>query len=159
MEEMTLEQFNRLAIGDRVTLVVALELLLQNGRNTIQREEPLKLVSGCKERIGGFFAEGALREIVDVCQQLAALDTNVLVNYIRHGSLDLKAPDAEEAGVCPICGGQLEYIDTIRSDNGGFAVWRCPNCGATGKEGYDEVFDQHYDVTDGDGKPLPAPVE
>ena len=44
MEQMALEDFNRLANGDRVTLVLALELLLQNGRNTIQREEPLKLV-------------------------------------------------------------------------------------------------------------------
>lgn len=42
MEQMTLEDFNRLANGDRVTLVLALELLLQNGRNTIQREEPQK---------------------------------------------------------------------------------------------------------------------
>ncbi len=159
MEQMTLEDFNRLANGDRVTLVVALELLLQNGRNTIRREEPLKLVDACKGRIGGFFAEGALQEIVDVCQQLAALDTNILVDYIRRGSLDMKAPGAEEAGVCPVCGGKLEYVDTIRSDNGGFAVWTCPDCGATGKEGYDEVFDQHYDVRDGDGKPFPAPAE
>ena len=37
MEQMALEDFNRLANGDRVTLVLALELLLQNGRNTIQR--------------------------------------------------------------------------------------------------------------------------
>lgn len=156
MEQLTLEQFNRLAAGDRVTLVVALEILLQNGRNTIQREEPLKLVSACKERIGGFFMEEAIREIVDVSQQLAALDTNVLVDYIRRGSLDMKTPGAEEAGVCPVCGGQLEYIDTIRSDNGGLALWRCPDCGATGKEGYDEVFDQHYDVRDRDGNPFCA---
>lgn len=159
MEQMTLEDFNRLANGDRVTLVLALELLLQNGRNTIQREEPLKLVAACKERIGGFFVEGALQEIVDVCQQLAALDTNILVDYIRRGSLDMKAPDAEEAGVCPICGGELDYEDDIHTDDGGFFLWKCPACGATGKEGYDKVFDQHYDVTDGDGKPFPAPAE
>ena len=159
MEQMALEDFNRLANGDRVTLVLALELLLQNGRNTIQREEPLKLVAACKERIGGFFEEGALQEIVDVCRQLAALDTNILVDFIQRGSLDMKAPGAEEAGICPVCGGELEYVDTIRSDNGGFAVWTCPDCGATGKEGYDEVFDQHYDVNDGDGKPFPAPAE
>ncbi len=159
MEQMTLEDFNRLANGDRMTLVVAMELLLQNGRSTIQREEPLKLVAACKECIGGFFEEGALQETVDISQQLAALDTNILVDYIRHGSLDMKAPGAEEAGICPICGGELEYVDNIRSDNGGLAVWTCPNCGATGKEGYDEVFDQHYDVKDGDGNPFPAPTE
>lgn len=159
MEQLTLEQFNRLADGDRVTLMVALELLLQNSRNTIQREGPLKLISACKERIGGFFVEEAIREIVDVCQQLAALDTNVLVDYIRRGGLDMKTPGAEEAGICPICGGQLEYIDNIRSDNGGFAVWTCSVCGASGKGGYNEVFDQHYDVKDGDGNPFPVSVK
>ncbi len=159
MEQMTLEDFNRLANDDQVTLILALELLLQNGRNTIQREEPSKLAADCKERLGNFFAEEMLWEVASVCQQLAALDTNILVDYIRRGSLDMKPPGAEEAGICPICGGELEYVDNIRSDNGGLAVWTCPNCGATGKEGYDEVFDQHYDVKDGDGKPFPAPTE
>lgn len=158
MEQMTLEDFNRLANGDRVTLVVALELLLQNGRGTIQEETPVTLTANCKEGLGGFFAEETLREIANVCQQLAALDTNILVNYIWRGGLDMKAPDAEEAGVCPICGGGLDYEDDIRTDDGGFFLWNCPACGAIGKEGYDKVFDQHYDVTDGEGQPFPIPV-
>lgn len=135
MEQMTLEDFNRLANGDRVTLVVALELLLQNGRGTIQEETPVTLTANFKEGLGGFFAEETLREIANVCQQLAALDTNILVNYIWRGGLDMKAPDAEEAGVCPICGGGLDYEDDIRTDDGGFFLWNCPACGATGKEG------------------------
>lgn len=66
---------------------------------------------------------------------------------------------AEEAGVCPICGGELDYEDDIHTDDGGFYPWKCINCKATGKEGYDKVFDQHYDVEDKDGTPFHAPAE
>ena len=148
-----------MANGNRVTLAVALELLLQNGRKTIQMEEPLKLVAGCKLGVGGFFAEGTIQEIVDVCRQLAALDTNVLVDYIRRGNLEMKAPGSEEAGICPICGGDLEYGGDILLDDGSVCEWMCLGCGATGKEGYNKVFDQHYDVRDVDGKPFPAPTK
>lgn len=70
MEQMTLEEFNRLANGDRVTLAVALELLLQNGRKAILREEPLKLAADCKECLGNFFAEDALRETVSASDKM-----------------------------------------------------------------------------------------
>lgn len=159
MEQMTLEEFNRLANGDRVTLAMALELLLQNGRGAIQGEAPVTLAANCKERLGGFFAEEALREIANVCHQLAALDTNALVDYIRRGGLDMKEPGAEEEGICPICGGELEYGNDVSLDEGGVYEWTCPSCGATGKEGYNKVFDQHYDVQDGDENPFPAPEQ
>lgn len=158
MEQMTLEEFNRLATGNRVALVVALELLLQNGRRVIQQEDPMKLVASCKAPLGGFFAEDAFQEIVGVCRKLAALDTNVLVAYIRHSSLDLKALGVEETGVCPICGGELEYGSDITLDDGGYHEWRCPGCGATGKEMYGKIFEEHYDVIDGSGKPYHTPT-
>lgn len=159
MAQMVLEEFNRLANGDRVTLAVALELLLQNGRKAILREEPLKLAADCKECLGNFFAEDALRETAIVCQQLASLDTNILVGYIRRGDLDMKIPDTDEGGICPICGGELEYGNDVSLDEGGAYEWTCPSCGAAGKEGYNKVFDQHYDVQDGDGNPFPAPEQ
>lgn len=155
MEQMTFEEFNRLADGDRVPLVLGLEILLQNGRRLIQGEDSLELVSAGSTSMKSFFAEAEIRKIAEVCRKLAALETNVLVDYIRRGNLEMKAPGAEEAGVCPVCGGELEYEDDIRTDDGGFFLWKCPSCGATGKEGYDKTFDRHYDVTDGDGKPYP----
>lgn len=59
-----------------------------------------------------------------------------------------------QAGICPLCGSTLSYVDHDHCDNGGLNHWECPECGATGKEGYDEVFDgNHYDVCDGEGNP------
>lgn len=156
---MKLDQFNQMALGDPLTLLAAMELLLQNGRGMIQSRQAPGLVSDCRKSLGALFTESKLREIVNVCQKLSGLETKELVDYIHRGSLEIKDPGADEAGVCPICGGELEYENDVRTDDGGFFEWKCPGCGATGKEGYNKVFDQHYDVRDGDGKPFPAPAE
>lgn len=146
---MDFEQFNRLAAGDPMTLLMALELLLQNGRRTIQAMEAPRLVDACMADMGGLFTAGKIQEIVDACKMLAGLEAGKLAGYIKRSSLDIKDPGADEEGICPMCGGTLEYEDDIHTDNGGFFEWKCPNCGATGKEGYDRVFDQHYDVVAG----------
>lgn len=159
MEQMSFEEFNRLATGNPVTLHMALDMLLHNGRRVIQREEPTVLLANCKANIGNFVMEDMLREMVEVCQRLAALETGVLLTYIQHGDLHITAPGAEEEGVCPICGCELEYGNDVLLDEGGYREWTCPGCGATGKEMYDKVFDQHHDVRDGDGNPYPFPAE
>lgn len=146
---MDFEQFNRLATSDPVTLYLALELLVQNGRMTIQMMEVPKLMDACTAAMGGLFTAGKIQEIVDVCKTLAGLETRKLVVYIKRSGLDVKDPSADEEGICPLCGGELEYTDDTRTDNGGFFEWKCPSCGATGKEGYDKVFDRHYDVVKG----------
>ncbi len=147
-------RFNSLATGDRVTLFTALELLMQNGREVIQSKEPDELTAACVESLGGFMTEGKLREVAAVSKELAALELNVLLSYIRHSNMNVKLPGAEESGICPICGGELEYGDEIAvEDESGYYKWTCSECGATGKEIYDKVFDQHYEVKDKDGKP------
>lgn len=60
-----------------------------------------------------------------------------------------------QEGICPICGAELRYDGPHEvMDDGGLIPWTCPDCGATGKEGYNCVFDQHYDVMDGNGQPV-----
>lgn len=86
-----------------------------------------------------------------ICQRLAALDTNVLLSYIRRGCLHTTAPGADEVGVCPVCGCELEYGSDVPLDDGGYHEWTCPGCGAAGKEMCGKVFEEHYDVRDGDG--------
>lgn len=70
------------------------------------------------------------------------------------------AEDGDQEGICPICGADIEY-DNGREDEdeGCFYAWECPECGATGQEGFDRVFDRHYDVKDKDGKPIPGRPE
>lgn len=159
MEQMSLEEFNRLAAGDPVTFHVALEMLLHNGRRVIQHEEPMTLLTNCQTDVGNFITGNKLQEMVAVCQKLAALETGTLLNYIQHGNLHIMTPGTEEEGICPICGDVLEYGSDILLDEGGYREWTCSGCGATGKEMYDKVFDQHYDVKDGDGNPFPTPTK
>ncbi len=76
------------------------------------------------------------------------------------GQIHKEATDEEEGdqeGICPICGGELEFGDNEQMDNGGVYPWTCKACGATGKQGYDEVFDgRHYDVRDANGGKIPG---
>lgn len=147
---MEYEQFKKLALGDRVTLFTALSLLMQNGSRVIQPEPETALVDACMPTLGGFVAEEKIREIVSVCKQLAGLELNVLLAYIRHTDMGVQIPGADEEGVCPICGGtDLDYGNDTPTDDGGLIDWTCPDCGATGKEGYDKVFDRHYCVVEG----------
>lgn len=63
----------------------------------------------------------------------------------------------DEVGICPLCGGSVEYGERESMDEGGVYFWTCPSCGATGREGYNEVFDgHHYNVRDKDGQAIPG---
>lgn len=72
---------------------------------------------------------------------------------------------AEEAqdkdGICPVCGAEIEYDGDEDDDGngGGWWDWECPGCGATGRAGFDKVFDRHYNVVDKDGNPIPGRPE
>lgn len=156
---MDFERFDKLARTDRVTLLTALELLWQNGRAMIQTEDVSALMADCVAGIGGFYTTEKLREVVTACKELASLETAELIRCLRCNSMKMKAPNADEEGICPICGGKLEYGDDESMDDGGVYEWTCPHCGATGKEGYDKVFTRHYDVQDGDGNPYPDPSD
>lgn len=63
-----------------------------------------------------------------------------------------------EEGICPVCGGELNYVD-ISPDLS--LLWHCANCHAKGSEGVDHdtdgtaIFDgMHYDVCLSNGTPV-----
>ena len=60
--------------------------------------------------------------------------------------------------VCPVCDGKIEYSGgTVQTCGGGMHPWTYPSCGATGAEGFHEVFDgRHYGVRDKNGSPVPG---
>ena len=66
-------------------------------------------------------------------------------------------PKTDQESVCPVCGAELtEYEEHEVLDEGGVIPWTCSHCGATGKEGYDRVFDRHYNVCFANGDPVPG---
>lgn len=146
---MEYKQFKKLAFGDRAILFAALNLLMQNGNIAIQSEPEDALVDVCMSALGGLITKEKICEIVSVCKALAGLELNVLLAYIRHTDMGVQLPNSDKDGICPICGGELEYGRDIPTDAGGLIDWMCPNCRATGKEGYDKVFDRHYCVVKG----------
>lgn len=66
-------------------------------------------------------------------------------------------PKTDQESVCPVCGAELtSYEEHDVLDEGGVIPWTCLRCGATGKEGYDQVFDRHYNVRFANGEPVPG---
>ena len=156
---MNIEQFDKLAHADRVTLLSALTLLWQIGREAIQAKDISALTADCMSSLGTLYTKKKIQEIAAICKELACLEPAELIRCLRCEGMEMQDPDADEEGLCPICGGELEYEGDEPLDDGGVYEWTCPSCGATGKEGYNKVFDRHYDVHDGDGNPYPAPSD
>lgn len=106
--------------------------------------------------------EKLVREVEFEAENRIAAELGVKAAY-ENGDIVLDADDfhgdvkihVDREGICPLCGAVVEYSGNEHLDDGGVHPWECPECGATGKEGYDEVFDgQHYDVADADGNPV-----
>ncbi len=99
---------------------------------------------------------------VDFDELPTAVKKKVL-NQVAQGAVagafdtDIEPATGDQEGICPVCGGELEFGDNEQMDNGGVYPWTCKACGATGKQGYDEVFDgRHYDVRDANGGKIPG---
>jgi len=58
-------------------------------------------------------------------------------------------------GICPCCGKEIEYVGCWEHDDDGATIdWECPNCGVSGKAGYNYVFENYYCLQDKDGNPV-----
>ena len=76
-------------------------------------------------------------------------------NILQLDSIQTDPIDME--GICPVCGAEVNYCDSHEiMDDGGLIPWECPSCKASGKEGYNRVFDQHYAVCSENGEPIPG---
>lgn len=98
---------------------------------------------------GHYFSEEAKAK-----KDLLDRATEALIPQIYNGAEKEKESSGDSAhkeGICPVCGGVITYGCFELVDEGGVYFWDCGTCGASGREGYDLVFDgSHYDVTLGD---------
>lgn len=155
---MKFERFDWLARGNRAALLLAMELLMQSGRGFVQNTERAEIIRQLKNTAGPLIAENMLAEIADIAKELAELRTCKLLEYVKRSGLEFERPGSQEPGVCPICGGEIEYEDGMQFEDSGHWTWKCPDCKACGKEEYKKVFTRHFEVTDGNGKPFFAPA-
>lgn len=159
-----LEQFCR----TRAAFTAVLAVLLNQGARRLKAKRAT--LEACNRHSSGMW-----QTIYAMAIRMAFATPGVLVTFLQrttplfqaHGlPVPPEHPLGHEKGVCPRCGGALAYSgDNITDDDGGVFPWRCPFCGATGKEGYTAVFDRHYSVRDENGaalipggQPSPAPV-
>ncbi len=156
---MKFEEFDMLARGSRPWLLLAMDLLMENGRKSIQSTDQTELASQLRSDAGNFIVGNMLAEIVDTAKKLAQLRTCKLLEYVKRSGLEFERPGAPEPGVCPVCGADIEYNDTMLFEDEDYTMWRCPDCGAAGKAVYKKEFHRYSDVIDGDGKPFIIPAQ
>ena len=147
---MDFKEFNRLYRKDTISFLIALNLYLGYGATVLRAGSKEDLSGAAALEISGLFAAEKRDHIIETVRKLAEMDPNDLIPYISQCGIRAGASSSDEPGVCPLCGGGLEYplpfrsADTIRD-------WLCKDCGAKGKEAYRKVFDGHYNVLDSSG--------
>lgn len=147
---MEYKDFEKLYRGDPVVFHLGMELFLENGRDTIENNTDQELRQAVACKLSGFVAGEKIQYAVKAAKEFAALESVALLSYASRCGIKLEDDPVDEPGVCPLCGGELEYplpfrsVDTIRD-------WLCKDCGAKGKEAYRKVFDGHYNVLDSIG--------
>lgn len=84
---MDFHEFRRLYTGDPVTLHIVMELLLQNGRDRLMETTECEIVSSLKAVLRNLLADEKLRYAAETVKKLAALDTSVLLDYLKRSAL------------------------------------------------------------------------
>lgn len=92
-----------------------------------------------------------MRNASSIAAGLSGTDFNKKEKY-KMNKVKIKTNGKFEEGKCPLCGGELEYVDARELDDSGSSIpWECTQCGARGSEGYSDVFDSHYSVQNAEG--------
>lgn len=52
----------------------------------------------------------------------------------------------EKPGICPQCGGKIEYRSSVTASDEKYRSWKCKKCNVWGREAYDIAFRGHEDV-------------
>lgn len=134
----------------------ALLALFTHGANALARPDaPVRF-----QVSGNIIDEDTQHKMLDLACKLSMVNFNDLMAFVHHEApfhfSKEFAPGLDEEGICPVCGSSVEYKgENNIDDDGGTCPWTCPDCGASGKEGYNRAFDQHYDVQTADGKKFP----
>lgn len=135
----------------------ALQLVMNHGCDAIRQM--------CRKDITDTLSDEYNSTVKDRIAELALLladtDSEVILAFAQRDIFPIEDeerlpplhPDGDEEGICPICGGEIDYCSERKPNDYGYSIdWECPECGATGHEEYSELFTYHSNVCDKDGK-------
>lgn len=151
---MDFKEFNSLYREDTISFLVALELFVDYGRDVLLAGSWRDLASAATLNLSDLFTEKKLNRIVEIAQSLAKLDIERLIAYLAQCGVCTGIDSSDEAGVCPVCGGRIEYDHEGPSERSYILCWHCLDCGATGEENHHLVFDAHYNLHEKSGDPI-----
>lgn len=146
---MDYQDFKKLYREDPVVFHLGMELFDAKGRDGIFTSTDQMLFAAVREKLSALLAENRLMDVVNAAKDFARLSAVERLAYAARCGIMLEDGPVDEPGVCPLCGGTLDYL--LENEAGIFIRdWRCISCGAKGKEGWRKVFDCHYNVRDGE---------
>ena len=135
----------------------ALQFVMNHGCDAIRQM--------CRKDITDMLPDEYKSDVKDSIAELALLladtDSEVILAFAQRDSLPIEDeerlpplhPDGDKEGICPICGGEIDYCGEHELNDTGYSIgWVCPDCGATGHEENGELFAYHSRVCDKDGK-------
>lgn len=139
-------------LGD-IVFSMALDILMEYGRNFLRQANNSVTISG------NLISEEMKADVIAYAKDLANAEPAVIIALIQRDITPIdgdgvaipKLNNGHEDGVCPFCGGEIEYNgdQDIIDDSDTAVTWKCPDCGASGTACYHGVFAGHEDLTEG----------
>ena len=158
---MNQKDYQKLISIPETRFKIAARVVLTLGVSKVTEMTAEEIIDGLSN-LSGFMEGGEIKVIAGAAKCLAGIDSAELLGYIHFCDFEFRDPDPgalhDEDGICPVCGAEVKYDGNEEDDGngGGTWGWDCPECGASGKAGFNKVFDRHYNVTDGDGESIPG---
>lgn len=151
---MEFKDFQYLTHGDPVTFLLAWNMLLENGRVSLQERDVSDLADSLRQRLSNFMTEEKTHSIAETTKGLAELEPGLILHFLQRADRIIRLPGEPQEGQCPICGGGLEYQSPIIDGHEARRRYRCEDCAATGEEVLHWICVGHTDIHTADGEPF-----
>lgn len=149
---MDYHDFEKLYRTDPVTFHLGMELLEGRGQEALSVSTDQALCAAVTKKLSELLSADKIQAVVKAARDFAGLTGVERLSYAARCGIKLEDNPADKPEICPLCG-KVVYYDSC-PPGGRFIKWHCNACGASGKAGFRSVFDCHYEVTDGSGKPV-----
>lgn len=165
---ITKEKFEKLVAAtseNASAWTMAATIVVENARADLRHMTEGELAGMIQNGISNLVMPEQVPAIAHMGKELAELEPMELLYFIQQCAPEVIRPSSftwnvDEEGICPVCGASIEYTgDDDIDDDGGKHSWTCPKCGASGEEGYNAVFDRHYNVVDANEEEIPGRPE